>query len=110
MKTIIRVAALLIAMVSAFALGPSGAMAQQAGRETVTIQVDVTLPSGVSVIGALVARRQCGATTATTLSFNGMVDGKPVSAAATADETWSGDSRGEISNLKLTSWSSSVPR
>jgi hypothetical protein len=62
------------------------------------------------VVGTLVARRQCGATTVTDVSFNGMINGKQTTATATADETWSGDGMGEITNLTLTSWESSIPR
>jgi hypothetical protein len=105
-----RIIVLILLGVFAFAFVPSPALAQQADLETVSIQIDVTTPGGSSVVGTLVARRQCGATTTTDLAFNGMVDGKHTTATATADETWSGDGRGEISNLKLTSWQSSVPQ
>jgi uncharacterized Zn-binding protein involved in type VI secretion len=110
MNKIWRVADLLLLAVSAFAFTAQGAMAQQGGSETVSIQINVTTPGGASVVGTLVARRQCGSTTVTDLSFNGMINGKPTTATASADETWSGDSKAEISNLKVTSWESSVPR
>jgi uncharacterized Zn-binding protein involved in type VI secretion len=84
-----RIAALLV--LSAVLLLPTLAAAQER-TETVTFQLNGTTPLGTSIIGTLVAHRNCGATeTNTDMRFNGMVNGAPATYTARAIEHWLGN-------------------
>lgn len=94
--------AALFAPVSSFAAGQHDVLKS----ETVTIQVDVTLPSGTSVVGTVVVQRTPGAAT-THVSYNGTIKGKPANATAEVTETWSGNTD-KIHVVAITSWNAVV--
>ncbi len=108
MNRILRGVRWLVLGLLAITLLPLGAQAQTAGTEVVTIQVDVTTPAGTKVMGTVVARRQCGSPTTTELTFNGMINGYPATARATAVERWSGDSSAQIEITNITQWEAPV--
>lgn len=101
--------ALFIAL--AGSISPAGAWAQstQSGNEIVTIQIDVTTPAGVPMIGTLVIERVKG-TGQAHLKFNGTIEGKPASATANGTESWSGNGQATIKITEVTSWNVAVPR
>src|SRR4051794_30538418 len=105
MNRFIRPVCLLILGLFSLALLPVGAFAAQVATETVTIQVNVTSPDGTTFIGTVVGHRQAGTPVTTELTFTGMVNGVPTSAAATATEEWSSDGEAHIviSNLRKVS-------
>src|SRR4051794_39212771 len=102
----IKMFALLSATMLALALLPASSFAQATNTETVTMQVDVTLPSGTHVVGTVVAKRTIinPSETDTELTFNGTINGYPASATATAVERWSDDGHATIEITKITSW------
>jgi hypothetical protein len=108
MNRVLRIAPILLFSLFALILQPGFAAAAAACTETVTIQVNFTLPSGQSVIGTVVAHRIVGNPTQTELNFTGMIDGSPATATAEATETWSGDSQATLTITKITSWNASV--
>lgn len=84
---------LLIGLLSVLALLPRTVMAQEPVTETITVQVNVTLPTGNAVIGTIVAQRTYGAEVVITGTFNGMLDGKPFSVSGSAIEHWVSDTQ-----------------
>lgn len=104
MNKVMKFASLLVLSLFALSLAPSGASAQAAVSETITVQINATTPAGTRIIGTAVAKRRCGAATLTDLMFNGTINGLPASAAATATERWSSNSVGELTVNEPTEW------
>jgi hypothetical protein len=75
---------------------PTLAAAQQVAKETVTIQINGRTPAGTSVIGVVVAKRSCGATVESEVTFNGMVNGLPAAFSGRVIERWLGDGKEEV--------------
>src|SRR5881392_2020336 len=96
MMRIIRSTKFFILGLLALALLPAGVLADQLKSEVVSIQVNITTPGGMTVIGTVVARRSLGAQISTDLAFNGMINGQPASATATATEHWLGGGKEDI--------------
>jgi len=94
-----RIAHLLIALIAALAT-PS-VSAAQANIETVIVQIDGTTPLGTRMTGTIVVRRDCSVTNDfySTATFNGMMNGKPVTFSGTMIERWLGNGREEIEVL-----------
>lgn len=91
MNLLKRLAPLVLLGLFAFILVPFAAGAAS-GTETITVQVNTTTPNGTSVIGTLTVVRHLGTPILSDLSFDGMVNGKPVSVAASGIENWPGSS------------------
>ncbi len=101
---------IIVAMLlTALALLPALTMAQRQ-RETLTIQLDFKTPAGTPVTGTFVAHRTLGATVTADWTFNGLVQGRPVSASGTAVDRWHGDGKEEIEITSFTSWQMGVPQ
>ena len=64
----------VLGVVANFGL-PTGVYAQQGSTETVTVQVNVTLPNGTTVIGTVVGNRTCGTPIMTDWTFKGRLAG-----------------------------------
>jgi hypothetical protein len=114
-KTSMKFPARLIGCVLLLALAaptllPTRAAAQTPPNETISTEFNVTMPSGVAIVGTLVAQRQCGTPTKTTLTFNGMVNGVPAHAVAQAVETWTSDHQATVTITAITEWSAPVGR
>lgn len=110
MNRLIRSACILTLTMFSLVFLPMSTFAADGKSETVTVEVNTTTPSGVSIIGTLVIHRQGGAEVNSNLSFNGMVNGSPASAEATATENWSGDGQAQITINEITAWNSTLPR
>lgn len=89
---------------------PVAAFAAETKTETVTIEVNTTTPGGVPIIGTVVVHRTGDAAVQSAVSFNGMVNGAPTSAQATATENWSSDGQAQITINEITGWNSTVPQ
>jgi hypothetical protein len=72
--------------------------------------VNLTTPGGTSIVGTVVGKRQCSDPVRTELSFNGMINGSPASATASATERWSDDSNAVIDVTSIDSWSGPLGR
>jgi uncharacterized Zn-binding protein involved in type VI secretion len=96
MRRSLRLAPLLLLSLLAILLLPTIAAAQQVARETVTIQINGRTPAGTSVIGVVVARRSCGATVESEVTFNGMINGLPAAFSGKVIEHWLGDGKEEV--------------
>jgi hypothetical protein len=92
----LRLVTLILLSIIAIAALPTIAAAQQVVRETVTIQINGRTPAGTSVIGVVVAKRSCGATVESDVTFNGMVNGLPAAFSGRVIERWLGNGREEI--------------
>jgi hypothetical protein len=75
----------------------------QANTETVTLQVDVTLPVGTQVTGTALIQRQPGTMT-DDISFVGTINGSYASLKATGSEAWSGAGEATFTIDKITEW------
>jgi hypothetical protein len=89
-------ATLIFLSIVTIALIPTIAAAQEVARETVTIQINGRTPAGTSVIGVVVAKRSCGATVESEVTFNGMVNGLPAAFTGKVIERWLGDGKEEV--------------
>ena len=92
----LRLVTLIVLSMIAIAALPPIAAAQQVARETVTIQINGRTPAGTSVIGVVVAKRSCGATVESDVTFNGMVNGLPAAFSGRVIERWLGDGKEEV--------------
>jgi hypothetical protein len=109
MTRVLHIVPILLVSLFALILQPGNAAAAAATcTETVTVQINFTMPGGHAVIGTVVAHRTIGDTTQTTLSFTGMINGSPASATAEGTELWTGDSQATLAITKITSWNASV--
>jgi hypothetical protein len=100
---IFRTIQLLVLSLGLLAILPLGAQAATA-IETVTMQVNLTSPRGMKVIGTVVAYRTLGSVVNTELSFNGMINGAPASGNATAVEHWLGNGKEDIEITGVSNW------
>jgi hypothetical protein len=108
MTRVLRIVPILLVSLFALILQPGNAAAAATCTETVTVQVNFTMPDGHSVIGTVVAHRTIGDTTQTTLNFTGMINGSPATATAEGTELWTSDSQATLAITKFTSWNASV--
>jgi hypothetical protein len=99
MRRSLRLAPLLLLSLLAILLLPALATAQPIAGETVTIQINGRTPAGTSVIGVVVAKRSCGETVESDVTFNGMVNGHPATFSGRVIERWLGDGREEVEVL-----------
>lgn len=88
----------------ALALALPLAAAAQGSAETTTLQVTVTLPDGQQLSGSVVDQRTLAATITSNWSFNGMLNGKPVSAAGASEQRWLGDGKIEVTVTDVTAF------
>jgi hypothetical protein len=102
-KLRLRPALLTLALGVALAL-PLVAAAQ-GSRETTSLQVSVTLPDGQQLSGSVVDQRVLGPSITSDWSFNGMLNGKPASAAGAAEQRWLGDGKLEVTLTDVTAFS-----
>ena len=100
----LQLALLALALCCAAALHTPRRAGAQPGQETVTAQINITLPTGEQVTGAIVNRRLLGSEVQSTWTFSGMASGQPVQAAGTATERWLGDGQLEIAMETITSY------
>jgi hypothetical protein len=98
----------LLLLLFALALLPLTAAAEEIPTQTVSIQVNISAPSGASIIGTIVARRTGGAGVTTELSFTGMMNGAPASMKGTAVERWTGDNQSQLQLTSITEWHAAV--
>src|SRR6478672_7099822 len=108
MNRIMRSAKFLILGLLALALLPAGVLAEQLTTETLSIQVNITTPTNMTILGTVVARRTLGAEITTDLTFNGMINGAPASGTAKAVEHWLGTGQEDIEITLVTTGPASV--
>jgi hypothetical protein len=96
-RMVFAVAFLLVLNASAFA--------QASSPETITLAVDLTLPTGTQVTGTVLIERKAGTTT-DNISFVGTVSGAYTSIKATGTETWSDPNDATLTVDKITEWNS----
>jgi hypothetical protein len=107
MLSIARTACKIILAASFLLLLPVAAGAQAVNLETVTIQVDVTAPTGTQVTGTVLVKRQPG-TTRDDISFVGIINGSSVSLKATGTEAWSSPTDATLTVDTITQWDSGL--
>lgn len=91
---VLRLFALLLVSLG---LALPAAVGAEERTETVTIHVNVHLPTGTDVLGTVVLDRTCGVEETQSLAtFNGMVNGTPATFNATAIERWYGNGNQEV--------------
>lgn len=100
----VQLALFALALCCAAAVHAPQRASAQPGQETVTAQINITLPTGEQVTGAIVNRRQLGSAVRSTWTFSGMASGQPVQAAGTATERWLGGGQLEIAMETITSY------
>ena len=102
--TIKRAALWLCASLLALTLLPLAAQATGLQRETVTILVDFTTPTGTTILGTIVGHRIVDVPTTTEYTFTGTVNGLPAHASATVTERWADDGHAQIEVTALPDW------
>jgi hypothetical protein len=88
----------LVLMLGAL-LGPGSAAA--AGPEIITINTDITTPTGSQLTGTFVVQRDVSSGRAT-WTFSGMLNGKPVAANGATVERWSTSGTGTVELTAIT--------
>ncbi len=101
--------ALLVLGFGVLAFLPSLTMAQ-GQQESLTIQLNLSTPSGIPLTGTFVARRTLGTPITAAWTFSGLLQGQPFKATGTAVDRWLGDGKEEIEMTSYTSWESAVPQ
>jgi len=112
MRKMTFVLTLLVVALSGLGLFPQATKAQQTNppAEIITLQTDVTTPTGMHVTGTVLVKRYAGSPVTDDVTFTGMINGAPATAHVTGSELWKSASEADFTIDSILDWSMGVPK
>jgi hypothetical protein len=102
----------LVLALSGLSLFPQPTKAQQTNppAEIVTLQTDVTTPTGTHVTGTVIVKRYVGSPVTDDVTFTGMINGTPTSAHVTGSELWKSANEADFTIDNILEWNMGVAK